>query len=58
MTDAPQTAAAEAPPRPALAYHHMPGTGPTVMFLCGYASDMQGTKALHLEQWAKANGRA
>ena len=28
------------------------------MFLCGYASDMNGTKALHLEEWARANGRA
>ena len=53
-----ETTAAEAPPRPALAYHHTPGAGPTVLFLCGYASDMQGTKALHLEQWARANGRA
>lgn len=48
----------ETPERPALAYHHTPGTGPTVVFLCGYGSDMQGTKALHLEAWAKASGRA
>jgi pimeloyl-ACP methyl ester carboxylesterase len=46
------------PERPALAYHHTPGAGPTVVFLCGYGSDMNGTKALHLEAWAKANGRA
>lgn len=46
------------PPPPNLAYHHTPGAGPTVMFLCGYASDMNGTKALHLEEWARANGRA
>ena len=44
------------PPR--LAYHHTPGTGPTVVFLPGYASDMTGAKALALEAWAKANGRA
>lgn len=56
MTDVPEPAAP--PPRPALAYHHTPGTGPVVLFLCGYASDMQGTKALHLEQWARASGRA
>jgi pimeloyl-ACP methyl ester carboxylesterase len=56
MTDIP---AAEAPPeRPRLAYHHSPGAGPTIVFLCGYASDMNGTKALHLEQWARAQGRA
>ncbi len=45
-------------PRPALAYHHTPGTGPTVVFLPGYASDMAGTKAVALEEWAKAKGRA
>lgn len=44
--------------RPSLAYHHTPGTRPTVLFLCGYASDMEGTKALALEAWAKAKGRA
>jgi pimeloyl-ACP methyl ester carboxylesterase len=52
MTDTP------APDRPRLAFHHTPGTGPTVVFLCGYASDMNGTKALHLEQWARARGQA
>ncbi|MGN6374131.1 MAG: alpha/beta hydrolase [Sphingomonas sp.] len=41
-----------------LAHHHTPGTGPTVVFLPGYASDMSGTKALALEAWAKAQGRA
>ena len=45
-------------PRPALAYHHTPGTGPTIVFLPGYASDMTGTKALALEDWARAQGRA
>lgn len=41
-----------------LAYHFTPGTGPAVMFLPGYASDMTGTKAVALEEWAKASGRA
>ncbi|QQV77484.1 alpha/beta hydrolase [Sphingomonas aliaeris] len=45
-------------PRPTLAYHHTEGTGPTIVFLPGYASDMTGTKALALEAWAKAQGRA
>ncbi len=45
-------------PRPRLAYHHTPGTGPTVVFLPGYASDMGGAKALALEAWAQASGRA
>jgi pimeloyl-ACP methyl ester carboxylesterase len=40
-----------------LAYHRTAGTGPTVVFLPGYASDMGGTKALALEAWAKAKGR-
>lgn len=47
-----------APARPRLAYHLTEGAGPTVIFLPGYASDMEGTKALALEGWAKANGRA
>lgn len=46
------------PARPALAYHLTPGTGPTVVFLPGYGSDMEGTKALALEAWAKHAGRA
>ena len=45
-------------PRPRLAYHHTTGTGPTVVFLPGYASDMNGAKALALEAWASATGRA
>jgi len=45
--------------RPQLAYRHSPGTGtgPTIVFLCGYASDMNGSKALALEQWAQAHGQ-
>ena len=41
-----------------LAYALTPGTGPCVVFLSGYRSDMEGTKAVHLEAWAKARGRA
>ena len=44
-------------PRPALAYHLTEGSGPTIVFLPGYASDMTGTKALALEGWARAAGR-
>ena len=43
--------------RPALAYHLTEGTGPTVLFLPGYASDMSGAKALALEAWARGAGR-
>src|SRR3546814_15391079 len=49
---------ADTDPRPALAYHLIEGTGPTVIFLPGYASDMAGSKALALEAWAKARGQA
>jgi len=41
-----------------LAHHHREGRGPTILFLPGYASDMAGTKALALDAWAAANGRA
>lgn len=34
------------------------GAGPGVMFLGGYASDMGGTKAMHLDAWARKAGRA
>ena len=43
---------------PRLAHHYTEGAGPAVVFLSGYRSDMTGTKAVALEQWAKANGRA
>lgn len=41
-----------------LAYVHTKGRGPCLVFLSGYRSDMEGTKAVHLEAWAKAQGRA
>lgn len=41
-----------------LAYHHLAGRGPTILFLPGYASDMSGSKAVAIEAWARANGRA
>ena len=41
-----------------LAYHLTPGQGPTVVFLGGLKSDMEGTKAIHLEAWCAAQGRA
>jgi pimeloyl-ACP methyl ester carboxylesterase len=34
------------------------GTGPAVMFLGGFRSDMEGTKALWLDDWARERGRA
>ncbi len=45
-----------------LAYHLTPASGdataPMVVFLGGLKSDMEGTKALFLEEWAKARGQA
>ncbi len=41
-----------------LAYHKSEGAGPTLVFLGGLKSDMEGTKAVHLEAWAQARGQA
>ena len=41
-----------------LAYHKTEGAGPTGVFLGGLKSDMEGTKAIHLEDWGKARGQA
>lgn len=41
-----------------LAFHKMDGQGPGVVFLGGFKSDMEGTKAIYLEDWAKRTGRA
>jgi pimeloyl-ACP methyl ester carboxylesterase len=41
-----------------IAYAHTPGRSPTVVLLCGYASDMSGTKARFLEARCKARGQA
>ena len=41
-----------------IAYHLTDGTGPTVVFLGGFKSDMGGTKAIFLEEWAREQGRA
>ena len=41
-----------------LAYHRTQGQGPGVVFLGGFMSDMSGTKAVFLEDWAKSQGRA
>lgn len=41
-----------------IAYHFTDGAWPGVVFLGGFRSDMDGTKAVHLEAWAKKTGRA
>lgn len=40
-----------------IAYHKTKGIAPGVVFLGGFKSDMDGTKAIYLEQWARENGR-
>ncbi|MEW5686582.1 MAG: alpha/beta hydrolase [Pseudomonadota bacterium] len=41
-----------------LAWRMVEGAGPTVVWLGGFMSDMTGTKAEALAEWAAANGRA
>ncbi len=41
-----------------IAYHSTPGKSPGVVFLTGFMSDMDGAKALAVEAWAGARGRA
>src|SRR6056297_3226737 len=50
-------------PKPRLAYHSLDAKGdggmkPGVVFLGGFRSDMTGTKAVFLEDWARARRRA
>ena len=42
----------------AIAYRRTPGEVPGVVFCGGYASDMTGTKAVALEEFCRARGRA
>ncbi len=41
-----------------LAYERSAGRGPGLVFLSGLKSDMNGTKAVRLHDWARARGRA
>ncbi len=41
-----------------IAFRRTRGTGPGVVFLGGFRSDMTGTKAQFLQDWAAARGRA
>jgi len=41
-----------------LAWRRVEGRGPTVVWLGGFKSDMAGTKAQALADWARASGRA
>ena len=39
-----------------LAYHKINGKKPGIIFLCGHGSDMQGTKSIFMENWAREHG--
>lgn len=41
-----------------IAYHRTEGAGPGIVFLGGFKSDMDGTKAIHLEEWCRSTDRA
>ena len=41
-----------------IAYRYAAGTGPTLVFLPGYMSDLTGSKASAVFEWARANNRA
>lgn len=41
-----------------LAFARTPGAGPTLVWLCGFHSEMAGTKASALATWSAAQGRA
>ncbi|CAH0498370.1 alpha/beta fold hydrolase [Novosphingobium sp. CECT 9465] len=40
-----------------MAYRHLAGTAPTIVFLPGYMSDMAGGKAQAVMEWAQRRGR-
>jgi pimeloyl-ACP methyl ester carboxylesterase len=41
-----------------IAYHRLTGSGPGVVFLAGFRSDMTGAKALYLEDYCRRRGQA
>ena len=45
-------------PEGRIAFRRRAGRGPTLIFLPGYRSDMEGGKASALDAWAEAQGRA
>lgn len=57
-TDAPAPQFLERADGVRLAYHRTPGQAPGLVFLGGFASDMDGSKAQTLEVFARERGRA
>jgi len=41
-----------------IAYEKSEGSGPTLIWCGGLKSDMEGSKAVHLHDWAKSNGQS
>lgn len=41
-----------------IGYHRLAGVAPGIVFLCGYHSDMSGSKALYLEDYCRHRGHA
>jgi pimeloyl-ACP methyl ester carboxylesterase len=61
VSDSPSRGAPDRLQRPdgsALAYHKTPGSAPGIVFLGGFMSDMTGSKALYLEDFARDRGQA
>ena len=63
MTDAADTTATQARILPrtdgaTIAYRHTPGRAPGIVFLTGFRSDMNGSKAVFLEDVCRREGRA
>lgn len=52
-----ETAFLSLPDGSSIAYRHTPGDTPGVLFCAGFNSNMQGVKALALEQWCRDRGR-
>lgn len=48
----------ETPQGRRIAYNKLAGEGPGIVFLGGFKSDMEGSKATYLEQWCQETGRA
>ncbi|MEP3299512.1 MAG: alpha/beta hydrolase [Pseudoruegeria sp.] len=53
-----QTEFFETPQGRRIAYYKINGQGPGIVFLGGFKSDMEGSKAQHLQNWAIAHGRS
>ncbi len=58
MNDGPSLQYCTRPDGLRLACRYREGKGPAIVFLPGYMSDMDGSKALAVDQWAADNGRA